>query len=362
MRVSSQRRLLRSQFLILLGVMGCDATTQGQLAACLPFQVPGLSTDAGPAQVIPLTGGPFDAAGFFEAFDGGLGVAGDRCGTSAPCDQGQGLDCVEVAADISVCLPRCGGGESCPDGRTCDDLASGRYCLAVAARGSACEVGSCPSGTRCLVARSEGGRVLASTCQAPCDPDAPSCAAGESCVPGAGGQLETAGACPCSGSFACSGADAGNLCLREQWVCGTLAPLGNPALLGRPSSWDPGTVCDPGTAQRYCGGALDGGTPVYCAQGGSPASGVDGGFSPTGVTGICVAVCQDPSLGVQHPCPTGLACNTTLQALFDVAPNAAVCTTAADCAVAADEVCAGPLPAFGNGHRCARPYGLCAPQ
>jgi hypothetical protein len=176
MRVTT-RKMLRLQLWILTGVLGCDANTVGLLTGCLPFAIPGLTTDAGAPPVVPITGGSFDAAGFFEDPDGGVAAAGEACGASRGCDTAAGLDCVGVTQEDSVCLQRCGALDACPNGLACEVLSSGRYCLSVVGRGAACEVARCDptNGLGCLPARAEGAQLLATTCQLPCDVAAPTC-------------------------------------------------------------------------------------------------------------------------------------------------------------------------------------------
>jgi hypothetical protein len=363
MRVTT-RKMLRLQLWILTGVLGCDANTVGLLTGCLPFAIPGLTTDAGAPPVVPITGGSFDAAGFFEDPDGGVAAAGEACGASRGCDTAAGLDCVGVTQEDSVCLQRCGALDACPNGLACEVLSSGRYCLSVVGRGAACEVARCDptNGLGCLPARAEGAQLLATTCQLPCDVAAPTCPLNESCLPNVAGAVDWVGPCPCGTGETCVPLDGGSWCAVPKNVCGTLAPLSDPALLGEPSAWPVNSTCDPGTSQRMCGGTLDGGARVVCAQSASPAQPASlPGFVPAGVTGLCVAICRDPVTGGQTACPAGWTCNVDLRALFHVPDGTRTCDTVMDCDVARGEVCAGPLPAFGDRRLCALPYGLCQP-
>lgn len=359
---SSHVSLLRPSLLLLAGVTACDASTLSGLASCLPFEIPGLTQDAGTGgDILPITGSNVDAAGFFIDPDGGVAGALAQCSDTVPCDSAAGLECLAVTAEQSLCLQRCGVGGACPAGQRCDQLGDRSWCLPERTRGQHCEAAACipDAGVTCQPARTEGDQVLAWTCQVPCDPAAPACSTGDSCLPAPGGALVDVGACPCTAGGTCTGLDGGNRCLRGPYVCGQPAPLGDPARLGEPGSWDGGS-CDPGAGQRFCVTPTPEGAPVFCAQASSP-SGTDGVLAVAGVEGLCLAICVDPRHGSSHECPVGTVCNTATTALLDVAPGAPTCEHDGECDVEGGELCAGPLPALGGGFRCARPYGLCSP-
>ncbi|MEW5849902.1 MAG: hypothetical protein AB2A00_13995 [Myxococcota bacterium] len=370
-RAASVRRLAGALCLLLASCEGCDLD---DLLGWLPFDIPGLTQDAGPGAVNPLTPGAFDAAGFFD--DAGVARAGEGesclelgCVT--------GTDCVTVSSRERRCLRPCSGG--CASTQQCESLVPGSYCLTVVGRGERCETRSCilDGGLRCQPARAEANAVLAYTCQLPCslgsDVDSGVCPTGESCLPSSTGEMELqggaavacepaacaagadggldGGACPCTEPYACVTTSGGGVCARAAGVCGTPSAPSDPALLDEPSRWPAESTCDPGSTQRYCVPDRDAGAPVYCFQGA-------GGE----VAGLCVAICVDPSTGETHNCPGGFDCVDDAQALFHVRSPDAGCDEPSDCDRDAGEQCVGPLPAFDMGRRCGVPYGLCQPR
>ena len=357
----SRRNALSFRRLVCVALLmgGCDGDTVGLLASCIPFDIPGLNTDGGPTTVDNLSTEPFDAAGFFDDVDGGLGGPEEPCGATRGCKPGLGLDCVAVTQGVGLCLGRCGGGDVCSAGRVCRAMGSDKYCVETVQRGEGCEVTACAAdaGLACLPARSESGRVLAWTCQLPCDPMGGGCSGAERCLPvvtqvGTGG-----GSCPCpNGQHCVAGA-----CQVTSHVCGQVAPLGDPTRLDNPVDWTDAEVCDPGVGQRFCGQATDGGAPLFCAQGNAFARAGPGGLSFPGTRGLCMALCLDPQTGAAQACPPGAQCDLNLRRVVYVPAEDAVCTADVDCASGAGQFCAGPLPAYSLEYRCALPYGLCVP-
>lgn len=103
-----------------------------------------------------------------------------------PCQPQDPQSCPEGfychAADVkgSVCLPTCEG-RTCPEGQRCVVLEYGAS-LCARVKGTDCQLHPCPAGQVCEVVARESQNRVGMMCLLSCNPQAPSCPEGFSCM------------------------------------------------------------------------------------------------------------------------------------------------------------------------------------
>lgn len=102
------------------------------------------------------------------------------CQPQAPRSCPEGFYCHAADSKGSVCLPTCEG-RSCPEGQRCVALKHG-VSICARVKGTDCQLHPCPVGQVCEIVASESQNRVGMMCLPSCDPQAPSCPEGFSCM------------------------------------------------------------------------------------------------------------------------------------------------------------------------------------